>query len=307
MAEHLYLLINPFVPSLVKFGFTTRDPDSRAAELSGSTGVPGKWIVHHDWEVQNAFSLEQKVFRELSRYRRTGEFFELDQDNAVGMIDALLIEWGAIQKHSLTPAGQRELLKKEKALAAENARVAKATEKENERAAHQRAVDAVADRDWGKFIRPYCDAIESAEKLRADNSFFSRLGRSVFKEDSVTHLLNHKNFAALVNLTKDILETGRVARAWRLKLAMNFGDRPWPSGRGLQMPDGNNLPDFDIRSADDPVLEVRIAVQSAFGTMGNEATEIMQKRATYFADVIKFARDNPPPERTIGRSWSTYR
>lgn len=42
---HVYVLLNPSMPSLVKVGMTTKTPSERAAELSRATGVPTPFVV----------------------------------------------------------------------------------------------------------------------------------------------------------------------------------------------------------------------------------------------------------------------
>jgi hypothetical protein len=96
--EYVYLLTNPHVPKLVKFGFSRRSPALRAAELSAPTGVPGKWTVHHFWEVENGRDIEEAVFILLAK-KRLGrkEFFEMDPAAAVAEISAFIGEVGKDQ------------------------------------------------------------------------------------------------------------------------------------------------------------------------------------------------------------------
>ncbi|MCA3000610.1 MAG: GIY-YIG nuclease family protein [Rhodocyclaceae bacterium] len=89
--EFVYLLTNVHVPELVKFGFSTRDPHDRATELSSPTGVPGRWKVHHYWEVEDGFAVEQAIFKRLSSHRlERQEFFRLPADDAVRIISQAL-------------------------------------------------------------------------------------------------------------------------------------------------------------------------------------------------------------------------
>lgn len=85
--QYVYILKNKFVPDLVKFGFSTRNPHDRAAELSAPTGVPGRWTVHYYWEVEDGYAVEQAIFRKLSAYRLDRqEFFRFNADEAVRAI-----------------------------------------------------------------------------------------------------------------------------------------------------------------------------------------------------------------------------
>lgn len=89
--QYVYLLTNNHVPRLVKFGFSRREPNLRAAELSAPTGVPGKWKVEHFWEVEDGYGVEQEVFFHLSD-KRLGrqEFFEMDAAEAISRISAVI-------------------------------------------------------------------------------------------------------------------------------------------------------------------------------------------------------------------------
>jgi len=81
--EYVYLMTNEHVPELVKFGYSTRDPQERADELSSPTGVPGKWEVYRYWEVVNGYVVEQAVYKLLSEYRvGRQEFLELSPSEA---------------------------------------------------------------------------------------------------------------------------------------------------------------------------------------------------------------------------------
>ena len=85
--QFVYLLVNEHVPNLVKFGFTARDPQTRAIELSSPTAVPGSWQVYRYWEVIDAAEVERIVFQRLAEYRLgRQEFFRLDPGQAVRRI-----------------------------------------------------------------------------------------------------------------------------------------------------------------------------------------------------------------------------
>ena len=42
---YVYILSNPWMPNLIKIGFTTRDIQERLAELNSATGVPEPFII----------------------------------------------------------------------------------------------------------------------------------------------------------------------------------------------------------------------------------------------------------------------
>jgi hypothetical protein len=106
---YVYILINENVPSLVKIGFTNRDPETRAIELSNVTGVPGEWIVKKSWHIHDPEVWEKNIFRVLSPYRKTGEFFSLDLADAIAKITALLSLSGALDKDGFTKADLEDI------------------------------------------------------------------------------------------------------------------------------------------------------------------------------------------------------
>jgi hypothetical protein len=77
---YIYILINPKMPGIAKVGKTTRTPDERALELSGSTGVPSPFIVAFQQPVHDCDAAEAWVHAELERdgYRSAmnREFFD---------------------------------------------------------------------------------------------------------------------------------------------------------------------------------------------------------------------------------------
>lgn len=106
---YVYILENENIPSLVKIGFTNRHPKTRASELSNVTGVPGKWIVKKSWHIDDAEVWEKNIFRALSQYRKTGEFFSLDLADATAKITAFLSLSGALDKNGFTKAELEEI------------------------------------------------------------------------------------------------------------------------------------------------------------------------------------------------------
>lgn len=99
---HVYILKNAYMPDLVKIGFTDRDPGTRASELSGFTGVPGKFEIVQSWYVSNASQLEKQIHAELGSFRRTGEFFEMNPAQALNAVRSLLIGWGEIDENGVS-------------------------------------------------------------------------------------------------------------------------------------------------------------------------------------------------------------
>jgi hypothetical protein len=96
--QYVYLLVNPHIPKLVKFGFSRRSPALRAEELSAPTGVPGNWEVRHFWEVDDGYAVEQEVFGRLAK-KRLGrqEFLEMEPAEAITQISEIIADAGTNQ------------------------------------------------------------------------------------------------------------------------------------------------------------------------------------------------------------------
>ena len=98
---YVYVLRNEYI-NLVKIGYTDRNPQDRAQELSNFTGVPGKWRVCKSWRLPNAYNWEQRIFKELAAYRKDGEFFRLTPEKAIDLITLFLLNLNAINSDGLT-------------------------------------------------------------------------------------------------------------------------------------------------------------------------------------------------------------
>jgi hypothetical protein len=87
---HIYVLINPSIEGLVKIGKTTRDPQSRAKELSQATGVATPFYVAFSIEVADCHSAENYVYAvlEYNGFKRSPnrEFFEMPLQSAIKVL-----------------------------------------------------------------------------------------------------------------------------------------------------------------------------------------------------------------------------
>lgn len=188
MAEgYVYILVNQHVPSLVKIGYTDRSPNTRAAELSNTTGVPGKWKVHKSWLLEDAYSCEQKIFSSLARYRETGEFFRLSPATSVEKVSALLASWGAIDTDGLSATARQEAkriqLKEIERSAARDA-AQKAAQKETLRLALLKKWEEIKEDAWKQASQQaesqYGELLASINNLSMFDLFFG----SKKREDS---------------------------------------------------------------------------------------------------------------------------
>jgi hypothetical protein len=87
----IYILANKTMPNLLKIGFTTKEPDKRAEQVSRSTGVPLKFTVEYAVKCFNGQRLEVEIHKALNAYRINDdrEFFQLSLEEAKRTIDTL--------------------------------------------------------------------------------------------------------------------------------------------------------------------------------------------------------------------------
>lgn len=90
---YVYVMINPSYEGMVKIGRSTRDPQIRASELSGSTGVPTPFIVAYHIFVEDTNYTEKLLhtFFEEKGYKISDnrEFFSAPLNEVVELMAAL--------------------------------------------------------------------------------------------------------------------------------------------------------------------------------------------------------------------------
>ena len=85
MKGWVYVISNPAMPNLVKVGFSTKDPELRAAELS-HTGTPHRYIVEYEVLVAQPRELEHRIHRILGDIREGREWFRCTPEFAVATV-----------------------------------------------------------------------------------------------------------------------------------------------------------------------------------------------------------------------------
>jgi hypothetical protein len=86
---YLYALTNPaFANSLIKIGYTTKEPDIRAKEISDVTGVPERFDIAFAFKVYDCKEAERTIHEILKAYRNNSrrEFFIIPIDIARDLI-----------------------------------------------------------------------------------------------------------------------------------------------------------------------------------------------------------------------------
>ncbi len=89
---HLYILSNVFLgPELLKVGFTTRDPKTRAAALSRSTAIPGPFNIEFSSPVRDGRLAERRLHLLLRKKRvnKDKEFFRLSVSEATSLCESI--------------------------------------------------------------------------------------------------------------------------------------------------------------------------------------------------------------------------
>jgi hypothetical protein len=87
----VYILSNPTMPGFYKIGYTKKNPDERAKQISNATGVALPYEVEWAFHCYNGFELEQEVHHKLVDYRvsNTREFFQIPLDKAQHIVEKL--------------------------------------------------------------------------------------------------------------------------------------------------------------------------------------------------------------------------
>ena len=86
---YIYCLTNPTTEGLIKIGFTTKHPITRAKEISAATGVVYPYTVAYSRLVDNPALLEEQVHAHLRRYQvnTSREFFAINLTEAIQTIE----------------------------------------------------------------------------------------------------------------------------------------------------------------------------------------------------------------------------
>ncbi len=87
----VYVLSNQAMPGLLKVGYSMNDPVIRAKQLAG-TGIPQKFVLEFDLLVHQPKELEKKLHKALLQYSAGREFFRIQLQEAVKIINAVLIK-----------------------------------------------------------------------------------------------------------------------------------------------------------------------------------------------------------------------
>jgi hypothetical protein len=82
MKGWVYVITNKAMPGLIKVGYSTRDPEVRAAELN-HTGAPHPYMVAYEVLVDNPRQIEKTAHTHLKPYKEGKEWFRCTPEEAV--------------------------------------------------------------------------------------------------------------------------------------------------------------------------------------------------------------------------------
>lgn len=99
---YIYILENRAMPMLIKIGYTTRNPEDRAKELSRATGVPTNFTLKYAIYAQNIKFLESSIHDSLDKFRenKSKEFFKINVTKAILIIEKKVEELRLSSKQS---------------------------------------------------------------------------------------------------------------------------------------------------------------------------------------------------------------
>lgn len=89
MKGWFYVITNKGIPSLVKVGYSMKDPELRAVELK-RTGVPHPYVVDYEVLVEDPRDVEKMVHDQLRDRREGKEWFRCSVEEAVAVIKTIV-------------------------------------------------------------------------------------------------------------------------------------------------------------------------------------------------------------------------
>ena len=89
--EWVYILTNPAIGGMVKIGYTTNDPHTRAEQISRGTGVPLGYEVAWAYKCYKGERIEKEVHKYFKKQRvsPTREFFRVTLEEAKQIIEQI--------------------------------------------------------------------------------------------------------------------------------------------------------------------------------------------------------------------------
>lgn len=89
--EWVYILTNPALGGMIKIGYTSLDPHTRAEQISRGTGVPLGYEVAWAYKCYKGEKIEKEVHKYFKKYRvsPSREFFKVGLEEAKNIIEKI--------------------------------------------------------------------------------------------------------------------------------------------------------------------------------------------------------------------------
>jgi hypothetical protein len=89
--EWVYILTNPAMPNMLKIGYTTKDPFTRAGQISRGTGIPLGFDVEWAYKCFKGEKIEHEVHKYFKEQRVNPqkEFFRVSLEEAQQIIEQI--------------------------------------------------------------------------------------------------------------------------------------------------------------------------------------------------------------------------
>lgn len=315
---------------LIKVGFG-ESPRGRMASYCAAYGISADAGSLKSWDfpaagiasvIEGAIheSLIDYGFERCNLAQGDQEAQELFHLGSHSYHDALEIVTEAIEKATRTLMGgmkgkERLTATERESRRRDEIRREKAEEKQRADLVKKRAeadlcarMTAKAKAGWGSEVQPWLDALAKGKLLMQQRPAFAAITKLWTGRDEVDELRHREVYPAILKLIEEAFHATRRARAWRLRLVLEFGHDARPEGIDLQFPGGSYLPDDSLHSPieEESVTEVRLAVQAVAGWGGDDALTLMKRDPRAFQALVNFARNSPSLERQTGRTWCRY-
>jgi hypothetical protein len=312
----VYILVNPYVPDLVKIGFTNRTPWDRAEELSAYTGVPGNWKVHDSWYVENPDHWERHVFATLAHARETGEFFRLKPEEAVSAVVSALQSGGAVGPDGVSKLFRDRQRLVDKGLLSQAERERRRLELAAKQEQEQRLLDAAYAAGKEEYIRPWCDSVAECAKCMVGYRPQGAVGRFLNGPvELFPHIQGWRHYRTVLQCLPRLFLLSRQARGFmyrigsryprKLKDEVYFGmptgfDDSYPCGKSASatsarlslMSTWRNAPP----TSDDYESEIVEVVKTAFRDLNSDdAYRLLRAETVMHHKLLVLARANLPP------------
>jgi hypothetical protein len=122
MKGWVYVISNRAMPGLVKVGYSTKDPDLRAADLNG-TGSPHPYVVEYDMLIEEPYQLEQQTHKYLSHVRDRKEWFLCSAEEAIAAIQRAANGTAIVENFKRAHREKAEGIRREREAEAQRQRV----------------------------------------------------------------------------------------------------------------------------------------------------------------------------------------